>query len=329
MLIIDTDPGVDDAFALAVALSRREEVAAISCTFGNASVLNTHRNARVLTSLFGAANDVEVFSGASRPFGTAAAPGDASHVHGHDGFSGLGRTSSGVLLGRPPNTTGAIDALRHVLETSTEPVDLVALGPLTNCAALLREALPTVRSKLRRVVVLGGAIERGNVTPYAEFNFWCDPHSADFVLRQAEVPVLLVPIDLTLAVAGFTQQFLERLRAVGEAGAFLEQLALPLLQHYRRSIDRDVVVLHDIVATLEALNPGSVRTRPVCARVRADPGPEQGQLRLRAPSTSDGEPGGDSTIEIAESLSPEVDLETILTRSVEIVSKFRSTTSSC
>jgi len=191
-IIIDTDPGRDDAVAILLALMVPEalSVLGVTCVAGNVSLAATWRNARRVCALAGRA-DIPVLAGCDRPLRRA--PSSAEHVHGADGLAGLDLPAPAA----PADPRGAVDFLIDTLRTRPAGlVTLVAIGPLTNIAAALARA-PDIAGRLAGIVVMGGAhLVAGNVTPVAEFNIHADPEAADAVLR-AGAPVTLVPLDVT------------------------------------------------------------------------------------------------------------------------------------
>ena len=191
-IIIDTDPGRDDAVALLLALSVPEtlSVLGVTCVAGNVALDATWRNARRICALAGRA-DIPVMAGCDRPLHRA--PLTAEHVHGDDGLAGLNLPDSET----PPDPHPAVDFLIKTLRARpTGTVTLVAIGPLTNIAAAFAHA-PDITGRVAEIVVMGGAhLVPGNVTPVAEFNIHADPEAADAVLR-AGAPVTLVPLDVT------------------------------------------------------------------------------------------------------------------------------------
>ena len=187
-ILIDTDPGQDDAVAILLALASPElEVKAITAVSGNVPVEKTARNALRTVELAGA--DVPVAAGCDRPMRRPAA--HAEHVHGETGLDGADL----------PDPTRALDP-RHgvdvIVETAraTDGLTLVPLGPLTNVATALTRA-PDIAERLDRIVLMGGAyFEVGNITPAAEFNIWADPEAAAIVFGSG-VPITCVPLDCT------------------------------------------------------------------------------------------------------------------------------------
>jgi inosine-uridine nucleoside N-ribohydrolase len=165
-VVIDTDPGVDDAVAILLALASPEiEVLALTTVAGNVSLDKTTLNARRLLQL-ARRGDVTVAAGCSQPL--AGPSGDASEVHGNDGLSDLEWDEPEV----PLSERHAVDVLAGLIDDG--PLTIVAIGPLTNLATLL-ERHGGVEGRVERVVLMGGASFEGNVTPAAEFNIWAGP----------------------------------------------------------------------------------------------------------------------------------------------------------
>jgi pyrimidine-specific ribonucleoside hydrolase len=299
-LIIDTDPGIDDAFALALACASPDvDLIGVTTVFGNVALAATTRNALRVLALCGR-EDVPVAAGADRPL-VHPQPRRAGHVHGADGLSGLSDTlpehGTGVA------GTDAVALMVSLLEASPEPVTLVPIGPLTNIALLLG-AHPSVRAKIARIVVMGGALAGGNITAGAEFNIWSDPEAARRVLVEEQVPVTLVPMDLTTRCA-MDSAWLDRLAAAGPRGAALVALTAGYRRHYRRALGHDGVVLHDAVAVAEAIEPGLLDTTTMPVEVDCGLGPARGMVigdRRAAPVREAGAPR-----EIEVALSADLD----------------------
>lgn len=175
-LLIDTDPGVDDALAILMAFNDPgHEVAALTVTAGNVGLDHTLANALKLVELCGAR--APVYAGAAAPLLHPAV--DAASVHGRDGFGDVGYEPAGI----EPGAGHAALAILRLSHQHAGRLVLVALGPLTNLALALRLD-PTLPQRVRRLVVMGGAVTaRGNVTPAAEFNVAFDPEAAHIVLE--------------------------------------------------------------------------------------------------------------------------------------------------
>ena len=218
-IIIDADPGNDDAVALLMALASPElKLLGITTVAGNVPLALTCRNARSVVELSGR-RDVPVLAGADKPL--VRAPVSAEHVHGQ---SGLG----GVSLAEPTRPLATENAVGFIIRTLREKpagsVTLGALGPLTNIALALMQA-PEIAARLREIVLMGGAgCAGGNVTPCAEFNFYADPHAAQVVFRSG-VPIVMLPLDVTHQVLSTRA----RIAAIGELGNRAGQTVAQLL----------------------------------------------------------------------------------------------------
>ncbi len=187
-IIIDCDPGLDDAVAIALAEASPElAVEAITTVAGNAPIEVVTRNALAVCEALSL--DTPVHRGSERPL--VAEPRYSTTLWGGDGDLGLPT---------PTRSAGdnAVVALGDILENAEEPKTLCPIGPLTNIARLI-ERRPGEARKIERLVVMGGALGRGNASPRAELNIWFDPHAAARVF-EAEIPVTLVPLDLTRSV---------------------------------------------------------------------------------------------------------------------------------
>ena len=208
-IIIDTDPGIDDAVALLLALAAPEEleVLGIVAVAGNLPLASTARNARRVCELAGR-NDIPVYAGCARPLLRPLTT--AEHIHGETERDRL-------LLPEPTmplQSKHGVDFLVETLSAAEAGAStLCALGPLTNIAMALIKA-PEIATKIRELVIMGGAcFELGNVTPVAEFNIHVDPHAAEICFKSG-VPVTLIPLDVTHQILT-TPQRLDALRALG------------------------------------------------------------------------------------------------------------------
>lgn len=190
-IIIDTDPGQDDAVAILLALASPElEVLGITCVAGNVPLPLTSKNARVVCELAGRA-DIKVFAGCDRPLVRPLVT--AEYVHGKTGLDGIALPEPAMAL-QPGH---AVDFLIETLRR--EPagtVTLCPLGPLTNIATALQKA-PDIAPRIAEIVLMGGAyFEVGNTTPAAEFNIHVDPQAAEIVFHSG-VPLVVLPLDAT------------------------------------------------------------------------------------------------------------------------------------
>ena len=213
-IIIDTDPGQDDAVAILLALASPDEldVLGIVAVAGNVPLALTERNARRIVALAGRP-DLPVYAGAVRPLVRPLVT--AEHVHGRTGLDGADLPDPDV----PLHPGHGVDFIVETLLAS-EPgeVTLCTLGPLTDVALALNRA-PEIAPRIREIVMMGGAyFEVGNITPTAEFNVYVDPEAADVVMRSG-VPITMLPLDVTHRALA-TPERLARFRALGNrAGA--------------------------------------------------------------------------------------------------------------
>jgi purine nucleosidase len=206
-ILIDTDPGQDDAVAilLALALPDRFDVRAVTAVAGNVPVALTAANALRIVEL-GGCSDVPIYAGCAAPMVLPLET--AEFVCGPDGLDGanLPPPTGSLAAGH------AVDAMVAMLRSADARMTLCALGPLTNIAMALRLA-PDIAGRIEEIVVMGGAMALGNITPAAEFNFYVDPHAAGVVLG-AGIKLTLIGLHLTLnAVA--TPDHVARLAAAG------------------------------------------------------------------------------------------------------------------
>ncbi len=188
-VFFDCDPGLDDAIALMVLVSRPDvfSLHGITAVAGNQTCDKTYLNARRLAAYLGL--DVPVARGAERPLRRT--PLTAGDIHGEDGLAGM-RAGNAFLPGDP---RPAVEFLRDSLLNLDEPAVIIATGPLTNIAELF-ERYPAVRNRIDHLTIMGGSLSGGNVTPYAEFNFCADPDAARAVLSSG-VPLNLLGLDVT------------------------------------------------------------------------------------------------------------------------------------
>lgn len=190
-IIIDTDPGQDDAVALLLAFASPElEVLGITAVAGNVPLDLTERNARIVCEI-GGRTDIPVFAGCAAPLKRALVT--AEHVHGKTGLDGVEVYTPAHPLQDQHAVDFIIEALRG---EDTKTITLCPLGPLTNIAVALQKA-PEIADKIQEIVLMGGAyFEVGNITPAAEFNIYVDPEAAEIVFRSG-VPITVLPLDVT------------------------------------------------------------------------------------------------------------------------------------
>ncbi|WP_299653239.1 nucleoside hydrolase [uncultured Tateyamaria sp.] len=191
-IIIDTDPGQDDAVAILLALASPEEIEVLGITAvaGNVPLDLTSKNARIICELAGKV-DVPVFAGCDRPLGRDLVT--AEHVHGKTGLDGPDLPDPTMPLQDQHAVDYIIDTLNN---EDAGTVTLCPLGPLTNIATAFQRA-PEIVEKVQQIVLMGGAyFEVGNITPAAEFNIYVDPEAADIIFKSG-VNIVVMPLDVT------------------------------------------------------------------------------------------------------------------------------------
>jgi inosine-uridine nucleoside N-ribohydrolase len=244
-IVLDCDPGHDDAIALLLALASPEiELLGVTTTYGNQTLEKTTANALRVLELVGR-GDVPVAVGADRPLVRELVV--AAHVHGESGLDGPAL---------PPATTEPVsdDATAFIAERT--PLTLVATGPLTNVARYLDAHGP---DGIERVVLMGGAIAEGNFTPAAEFNVWCDPEAAQRVFASG-LDVTMCGLDVThKALLG--PEVEKRLRAAGRIGTFVAELNAFFSRYHRQTYGWDGAPIHDAVAVAHVIRPELLETR--------------------------------------------------------------------
>ncbi|MDO5628605.1 MAG: nucleoside hydrolase [Mobilicoccus sp.] len=253
-IILDCDPGLDDAVALLLAHGNPDvEVLAVTTVGGNAPLAQVTRNARLVADM-AAMKGVPIAAGADRPLVTALQT--SAHVHGD---SGLG----GVEPGEPASPLDPRHAVDVIVETvMAHPpgeVTLVPVGPLTNIAAAVRRE-PAIVERVAEVVLMGGAVGAGNCTAVAEFNVACDPEAAHIVV-DAGWPVTMVGLDLTHQALA-SDEVLARVEAVGGR---VSEFVLEMVRFYRESYRRNrgfaAPPLHDPCAVAYVIDRAVMTTR--------------------------------------------------------------------
>ncbi len=262
-IILDCDPGIDDAFAIAMAVASDElEVLGITTTYGNVGLSQTTNNALRLLDWLGV--DVPVYQGVDRALLGALI--DASEYHGATGLEA-------PELGQPESVAQDMDAVSFMIETlrsSSSKVTLVASGPLTNLAIMLRLA-PDVTSRIERIVFMGGSTDYGNDSPAAEFNMLCDPHAAQIVL-DADVPKTMFGLNVTHQVIA-TPQRVQAMRDIGnDTGRVFADMSVFFEKAYRERYGFDGSALHDPCTVAWILKPGIFETRKMRVDVETNTG---------------------------------------------------------
>jgi inosine-uridine nucleoside N-ribohydrolase len=254
-VILDVDPGHDDAVALMLACGHPDlDLLAVTTVAGNVSLEKTTRNALRVLSLVGC-TDVPVGAGSPGPLERSLHT--AEDIHGKSGLDGPEEIPE---AGFEPDERGAVALIAATLRASTEPVTLVPVGPLTNVAAFLHEH-PDLKDRIAHISLRGGSMGLGNTTPAAEFNIYVDPEAAREVFESG-LPITMSGLDITHQ-AGAGPEERERLRATGRVGGLVAGFLDYFAATYERVFGFDAPPLHDPVAVAAVLEPALLKTRPM------------------------------------------------------------------
>ena len=220
-IIIDCDPGQDDALAILLALASPEdlEVLAVTAVAGNVPLALTEKNARKIVELAGR-SDIPVHAGCDRALQRD--PVSATHVHGQTGLDGAELPEPGAPLA----DAHAVDVIIDLVRAQPGAVTLCPIGPLTNIASAIQRA-PDIVAHIDQIVLMGGAIGEGNVTPAAEFNIFADPHAAAIVFELG-ARLIMLGLDVTHQVLATPA----RVRAIAEPDTAVSRAVVGLLEFY-------------------------------------------------------------------------------------------------
>jgi pyrimidine-specific ribonucleoside hydrolase len=251
--VIDTDPGVDDALALLLAVASPEvDLRLVTTVHGNVELAHTTENALRVLHLAGR-SDVPVAAGARSALVHPQSE-RAGHVHGARGLGDVELPPSPAAVDPRP----AVVALADVLLSSAEPVTVATIGPMTNLALLLA-VYPEAAARIGRLVAMGGSASRGgNTTAAAEFNVWADPEAAQAVF-SSELPTVMVGLDVTLPTV-LSADGIARIAAAGPIGRTAMAILAQYLEYAARTYGTTGAVVHDALALTEAIVPGTLRT---------------------------------------------------------------------
>lgn len=273
-IIFDTDPGVDDAQAIAIIMADPEiEVVGLTTTFGNVHIDTATRNALLLSELAG--HDIPVAQGAAAPLLKKPFP-VPDWIHGADG---LGNQELPEVTGRAVDKTAAEFIIDETRKRPGE-ITLVAVGPLGNLATAL-QLDPSVKDRVKQVVIMGGSVAKGgNVTPVAEANMFSDPHAAARVLT-AGWPLTMVGLDVTLKTVIEPERMKRIAARQGKLGPLLQHSYDFYAEFYRNAIQLDGCCPHDSVAVTWLRRPDLFKTQRGYLSVVTE-GPAEGQIIFAA-----------------------------------------------
>ncbi len=264
-IIIDTDPGQDDAVAILLALASPDEIEVLGITAvaGNVPLALTQRNARIVCELAGHAH-IPVFAGSDRPLSRPLVT--AEHVHGRTGLDGPALPDPEMPLREGHGADFIIDALR------SEPagtVTLVPIGPLTNIARAFQGA-PDIMPRVLEIVLMGGAyFEVGNITPAAEFNIHVDPDAAEIVFKSG-APLTVMPLDVTHK-ALVTAERVETFRRMGTKPGRMVAAWTDFFERYdKEKYGTEGAPLHDPCTIAYLLDPGLFSGRHINVEIETE-----------------------------------------------------------
>jgi pyrimidine-specific ribonucleoside hydrolase len=286
-VILDCDPGHDDALAITLALARPElDVLGITTIGGNSTLANTTRNALRVLALLGR-TDVPVAAGPVQPLVRPLET--APQVHGVSGLDGADLPEPAS----EPRPEGALEFLRATLAAAPAPVTLIPVGPLTNIGLLLR-TYPASAGKIAGISLMGGAMGAGNWTPAAEFNIWVDPEAARIVFRSG-IPITMHGLGVThKALMGLPEA--DRLDALGtRVGHVFADLLRFFTRFNVEQYGTDQTPIHDAVAVAHVALPGLVTTR----RYHVDVETTGDLTRGRTVVDDRGQPGEPPNVDVA------------------------------
>ena len=268
-VILDCDPGTDDALAIMLALASPElSVLAVTVAGGNVGLAHTLRNALALTALAG--SDVPVYAGADRPL--LGAFTSETRVHGENGLGGVVLPEGGK-----PAEGLAVDVIRGLLRAAAEPVTLIGIGPATNLGLALA-AEPALVAKVAQIVLMTGAWGEGNATPAAEFNAWSDPEALAILLASGRT-VVFATLELT-AQALVTPARVAAWRALGGGRCMQAACAIQETMTPSARLGGAGWPLHDPCAVAWLIKPELFTARPCSVRMDLGPGPSRGRTLI-------------------------------------------------
>lgn len=262
-IIMDTDPGIDDAAALTMAINDPHiNLKLVTAVAGNVTVDKTTANALKIVHFFGKDQEIPVAAGAKQPLIKPFE--DAARIHGESGMPGY---DFGNDYGQPLKKS-AVEALRDEIMASDEPITLIPTGSYTNIALLFTE-YPEVKENIKEIIAMGGTLSKGNMTSAAEFNVFTDPHAAK-IMYGSGIPIVMVGLDVTLK-ALLTPETMDKLGTMGRSGKMLQAL----VTHYNDGDDNGHP-MHDVNTIFYLLHPEAMMTEEMWIDVQTE-GPAKGE----------------------------------------------------
>lgn len=246
-VIIDTDPGHDDAMAILTAGAREElNIIAISTVAGNQSLEKINRNALNLVSYLGL--NIPVASGAMKPILKEATIGDGEVIHGESGMDGFTFPENDLKV----ENKNAVEFMYEKIKNSGSKVTLAAIGPLTNIGILLSK-YPDIKNNIEAISIMGGSISGGNVTKDAEFNIYADPDAAKIVFESG-ITIFMSGLDVTEKAYITFEEIEENLSSNGICTRMVRGL-LDFYGNFFKTHGEGKILLHDVCAVLYLTNP--------------------------------------------------------------------------
>lgn len=246
-IIIDTDPGVDDALAIAFGIKANLPIESICTVYGNSTLENCSSN--VLTILEFINSDIPVYRGADKPMKGLSRLAES---HGDNGLGGYSIETTKKI-----SEISAIDHYQDILSRSSKnEISIIAIGPTTNIGFLVEKS-PELVKKAKKIIVMGGVFgEKGNVTPYAEFNVINDPYALDSLLKLSDAKVIIVPANICRKVT-FNNDVFNQIKNSGLASG-LSKISQVYIDYYSKDIEFggfDGGVMYDLLAVALEVDP--------------------------------------------------------------------------
>ncbi len=246
-IIFDTDPGIDDAYAIITAMKHPDiKVLGICTVAGNKGIEFTTTNAQKLIKLMN--YDCQVYKGAKDSLLKVA--DDAGATHGIDGLGGVPLVYDKSSL----SSISAVDYILNTVKENPNEIEIIAIGPVTNIALAIRKDKETMK-KIKAIYTMGGGVYRGNITPVAEFNYWYDAQATKEMFELGvDVPIHMIGLDITHKSI-VTNNDLEFMKMTGgELGQLLYDMILPYVEAYWKFSKYTGCVIHDLLCMIYAID---------------------------------------------------------------------------